>query len=104
MKILDSQIEPLKFNKLMICKQAPATPNFAGYKNTLEKFKKVLKDVKNQLETTKKLLTEGCNSLTGNANKGSSTAAMSKFDRYIENSNQRGEKVNQSFLKTLKLI
>ncbi len=49
-------------------------------------------------------MTEGCNSLAGNANKGSSTATMSKFDRYIESSNQRGEKVNQSFLKTLKLI
>ena len=46
MKILDGDINIVDFNKNMIKRSPPQFPNFQNYKSTLEKYKKVYRDVK----------------------------------------------------------
>jgi hypothetical protein len=35
MNILDGKIDIVQFDKSMVCKDAPQSPNFQNYKNTL---------------------------------------------------------------------
>lgn len=56
------------------------------HKSILQKYKKVLKDIKNEMEVTKKILFEGCNYISGNISKNlhNSNNSITKFDKYID--------------------
>lgn len=46
----------------------------------------MLKDIKNEMEVTKKILFEGCNYISGNISKNlhNSNNSITKFDKYID--------------------
>ena len=56
MKILDGEINIVEFNKGMVKRSPPDCPNFQNYKSTLEKYKKIYKDVKTEITKVKKLI------------------------------------------------
>lgn len=56
MVIIEGEIDRKTFNKEMVVKVPPKMPDFARIRSSLEGFKKVFRDVKNQVSNAKTIV------------------------------------------------
>ena len=60
MQIIDGEIDIKDFKRSMVIKMPPPQPDFLKFRNQMEKFKKVFREMKTELNDAKKVLELSC--------------------------------------------